>query len=49
MTLKELFDRFGVIYITVRSYASCQEMTTVDFTANRKLDHNFDVAIEYLR
>jgi transcriptional regulator with XRE-family HTH domain len=33
LTLKQVSERFGVIYITARSYASRREMTTVDFTA----------------
>lgn len=47
-TLKEVSDRSGVIYSTVRSYARCSGMTTVDFTAIPKLAHTFDVTIEDL-
>lgn len=47
-TLKEVFDRYGVIYSTVRSYARRPEMTTLDFTAIHKLDRTFDVMIEDL-
>ncbi|MEH2014227.1 helix-turn-helix domain-containing protein [Nostoc sp.] len=47
-TIKQVSDRSGVIYSTVRSYARCSEMTTVDFTAIYKLAHTFDVTIEDL-
>ncbi|MBW4563151.1 MAG: helix-turn-helix transcriptional regulator [Mojavia pulchra JT2-VF2] len=47
-TLKEVSDRSGVIYSTVRSYARRSRMTTVDFTAIHKLARTFDVMIEDL-
>jgi transcriptional regulator with XRE-family HTH domain len=47
-TLKEVSDRSGVIYSTVRSYARRSAMTTVDFTAIYKLARTFDVTIEDL-
>ena len=47
-TLKEVSDRSGVIYSTVRSYARRAGMTTVDFTAIHKLARTFDVMIEDL-
>lgn len=47
-TLKEVSDRSGVIYSTVRSYARRSGMTTVDFTAIHKLARTFDVMIEDL-
>lgn len=47
-TLKEVSDRSGVIYSTVRSYARRSQMTTVDFTAIYKLARTFDVMIEDL-
>lgn len=47
-TLKEVSDRSGVIYSTVRSYARRPGMTTVDFTAIHKLARTFDVMIEDL-
>jgi len=45
-TLKEVSDRSGVIYRTVRSYARRPEMAMVDFTAIHKLPRTFDVMIE---
>jgi putative transcriptional regulator len=47
-TLKEVSDRSGVIYSTVRSYARRPRMTTVDFTAIHKLARTFNVTIEDL-
>jgi putative transcriptional regulator len=47
-TLKEVSDRSGVIYSTVRSYARRPEMAMVDFTCLRKLARTFDVMIEDL-
>jgi len=47
-TLKEVSDRSGVIYSTVRSYARRPAMTTVDFTAIYKLARTFEVSIEEL-
>jgi transcriptional regulator with XRE-family HTH domain len=47
-TLKEVSDRSGVIYSTVRSYARRPEMAMVDFTLLRKLARTFDVMIEDL-
>ncbi len=47
-TLKEVSDRSGVIYSTVRSYARRPGMTTVDFTAIHKLARTFEVSIEDL-
>jgi putative transcriptional regulator len=47
-TLKEVSDRSGVIYSTVRSYARRSGMATVDFTALHKLARTFDVMIEDL-
>ncbi|ODG97809.1 transcriptional regulator [Nostoc sp. KVJ20] len=45
-TLKEVSDRSGVIYSTVRIYARRPGMMTVDFTAIHKLARTFDVTIE---
>jgi putative transcriptional regulator len=45
-TLKEVSDRSGVIYRTVRSYARRPEKAMVDFTAIHKLPGTFDVMIE---
>lgn len=47
-TLKEVSDRSGVIYSTVRSYVRRSELSMVDFTAIHKLARTFDVAIEDL-
>ena len=47
-TLKEVSDRSGVIYSTVRSYARRPEMAMVDLTAIHKLARTFDVMIEDL-
>ncbi|MEH2117526.1 helix-turn-helix domain-containing protein [Nostoc sp.] len=46
--LKQVSDRSGVIYSTVRSYTRRLGMTTVDFTAIHRLAHTFDVTIEDL-
>ncbi len=47
-TLKEVSDRSGVIYSTVRSYARRSAIAMVDFTALHKLARTFDVLIEDL-
>lgn len=47
-TLKEVSERSGVIYSTVRSYARRSGMAMVDFTALHKLARTFDVMIEEL-
>lgn len=47
-TLKEVSDRSGVIYSTLKTYARSPGMTTVDFTAIQKLARAFDVMIEEL-
>jgi transcriptional regulator with XRE-family HTH domain len=47
-TLKEVAERSGVIYSTVKSYARRSEMSMVDFTAIYKLARTFDVMIEDL-
>ncbi|CAD5919251.1 Helix-turn-helix domain protein [Planktothrix tepida] len=47
-TLKEVSERSGVIYSTVRSYARRSGMAMVDFTALHKLARTFDVMIEDL-
>ena len=46
--LKQVSDRSGVIYSTVRSYTRRSGMTTVDFSAIHRLAHTFDVTIEDL-
>lgn len=47
-TLKEVSDRSGVVYSTLRTYARSPGLSTVDFTAIRKLARAFDVMIEEL-
>ncbi|MEO1428702.1 MAG: helix-turn-helix transcriptional regulator [Cyanobacteria bacterium J06633_8] len=47
-TLKEVSDRSGVIYSTLKTYARSLGMTSVDFTAIQKLARAFDVMIEEL-
>ncbi|MFH7027332.1 MAG: helix-turn-helix domain-containing protein [Heteroscytonema crispum UTEX LB 1556] len=47
-TLKEVSDRSGVIYSTVRHYARCAGMSTIDFISVKKLARTFDVMIEEL-
>lgn len=47
-TLKEVADRSGIVYSTVRSYARRSAIATVDFTALHKLARTFDVLIEDL-
>ena len=47
-TLKEVSDRSGVVYSTLRTYARSPGMMMVDFTAIRKLARAFDVMIEEL-
>lgn len=47
-TIKEVSDRSGVIYSTLRTYARSPGMTMVDFTAIQKLARTFDVMIEEL-
>ncbi len=47
-TLKEVSDRSGVVYSTLRTYARSPGLATVDFTAIQKLARTFDVMIEEL-
>jgi DNA-binding Xre family transcriptional regulator len=47
-TLKEVSERSGVIYNTVKSYARRSEIAMVDFTSLHKLARTFDVMIEDL-
>ncbi len=47
-TIKEVSDRSGVVYSTLRTYARSPGMTMVDFTALQKLARAFDVMIEDL-
>ena len=47
-TFKEVAERSGVLYNTVKHYARRSELSMVDFTAIHKLARTFDVAIEDL-
>lgn len=47
-TLKEVSERSGVVYSTLRTYARSSGLATVDFTALHKLARAFDVMIEDL-
>ncbi len=47
-TLKEVSERSGVIYSTVRHYARCPGVSTIDFISIHKLARTFDVMIEDL-
>ncbi len=47
-TLKEVSDRSGVPYSTIKTYAVSSGMAMADLTALRKLARTFDVLIEEL-
>jgi putative transcriptional regulator len=47
-TLKEVSERSGIPYSTVRSYAHSPKLATVDYTALNKLARAFEIAIEDL-
>ncbi|HAX78774.1 MAG TPA: transcriptional regulator [Cyanobacteria bacterium UBA11372] len=47
-TLKEVADRSGVVYSTLRTYARSPGLATVDVTALQKLARTFDVMMEDL-
>ena len=47
-TLKEVSERSGVVYSTLRTYARSPGLATVDVTALRKLARTFDVMMEDL-
>jgi transcriptional regulator with XRE-family HTH domain len=47
-TLKEVSERSGVVYSTLRTYARSPGMAMVDVTALQKLARTFDVMIEDL-
>ncbi len=47
-TLREVADRSGIVYSTLRTYARSSGMATVDVTALIKLARAFEVAIEDL-
>jgi len=46
--LKEVSERSGIPYSTVRSYAHSPKLATVDYTALNKMARVFDIAIEDL-
>jgi transcriptional regulator with XRE-family HTH domain len=47
-TLREVSDRTGIPYSTVKNYAQSPSLSTVDYTALQKLARVFDVMIEDL-
>jgi putative transcriptional regulator len=47
-TIKEVSERSGVVYSTLRTYARSPGLATVDVTALHKLARTFDVLIEDL-
>ena len=47
-TLRDVSDRSGIVYSTLRTYARSSGMATVDATALIKLARIFEVAIEDL-
>ena len=47
-TLRDVSDRSGIVYSTLRTYARSSGMATVDVTALIKLARVFEVAIEDL-
>ena len=47
-TIKEVSERSGVVYSTLRTYARSPGLATVDVTALQKLARTFDVMMEDL-
>jgi putative transcriptional regulator len=47
-TLKEVSERSGIPYSTIKKYAQSPGLATVDYTALQKLARVFDVMIEDL-
>ncbi|GAX39770.1 XRE family transcriptional regulator [Tolypothrix sp. NIES-4075] len=47
-TLKEVSDRSGVAYTTLKNYARSSGLASVDVTSLHKLAQTFDVLIEDL-
>lgn len=47
-TLKEVSERSGIVYSTLRTYARSPGLATVDVTALHKLARTFDLSIEDL-
>ena len=47
-TLKEVAERSGVNYSSIKSYVQREKMAMIDFTAVQKIARAFNVAIEDL-
>jgi transcriptional regulator with XRE-family HTH domain len=47
-TLREVSNRTGIPYATIKKYAQANSLATVDYTALQKLAQTFDVLIEEL-
>ncbi len=47
-TLKEVSERSGVVYSTLRTYVRSPGLATIDVTALQKLARTFEVMIEDL-
>lgn len=47
-TLKEVSDRSGIAYSTVKNYAQSPGLAMVDYTALQKLARIFDVMVDDL-
>lgn len=47
-TLKEVSDRSGVVYSSLRTYARSPGLATIDVTSLDKLARTFDVMVEDL-
>lgn len=47
-TLKEVSERAGIAYTTLKNYAKSPGLATVDVTSLQKLARTFDVLIEDL-
>lgn len=47
-TLKEVAERSGVNYSSIKSYVQREKMAMIDYTAVQKIARAFDVAIEDL-
>ena len=45
-TLKEVSERSGIPYSTIKNYAQSSSLATVDYTALLKLARVFDVMLE---
>ncbi|MEQ9668927.1 helix-turn-helix domain-containing protein [Coleofasciculus sp. G2-EDA-02] len=47
-TIKEVSDRSGLVYSTVRHYTRSPGLAMIDYTAIHKLARTFDVMVEDL-